>query len=198
MKVRGANGRWVFHSTIIKECLICGKEMRLYPSHAARLYCSRQCARLAQNIPIDVSFWKYTKKGGEDECWPWIASLNGYGYGQCQGSLAHRVSYELHFGPIASGLSVLHKCDNRACVNPSRLFLGTQAQNMADMTIKDRSLYGERNHQAKLTEAQVLQIRGLLELGHSLLEIAAHFRVSRDCIYNIRRGKSWRRLQISL
>jgi hypothetical protein len=77
-----------------------------------------------------------------DGCWEWAASLNDAGYGQMSVNgvpdRAHRISWHIHRGEIPDGLFVLHKCDNRRCVKPDHLFLGTHADNMRDMSRKGR------------------------------------------------------------
>lgn len=84
-----------------------------------------------------------------NECWPWKAGTNLNGYGQMRVGFkkigAHRLSWEIHNGSIPHGMHVLHCCDNRLCVNPSHLFLGTHADNMRDRVAKNRSARGERH-----------------------------------------------------
>lgn len=100
-------------------------------------------------------------------CWPWTAAPNGRGYGvigrggRKDGNvLAHRLSWELHFGSIPAGMDVLHHCDNPPCVRPDHLFLGDQVTNNADRHRKGRTARGEaKKYSAKITEAQVLAIR---------------------------------------
>lgn len=86
-------------------------------------------------------FWEKVDKTGE--CWPWTACIerNGYGSFHVGGrrKWAHRVSYELNVGPIPSGEYVLHSCDNRRCVNPAHLRVGTHADNMRDMVDRGRA-----------------------------------------------------------
>lgn len=93
-------------------------------------------------------FWEKVQK--TDKCWLWTGSLHRQGYGMIQGSsegkivLAHRVSWEIHYGPIPDRLSVLHHCDTPGCTRPDHLFLGTQSDNMNDMVQKGR--HAARTH----------------------------------------------------
>ncbi len=118
---------------------------------------------------------------------------NGYGQIRYQGktAYAHRVAYELAKGPI-DGLYVLHSCDNRKCVNPEHLSLGTFNDNMSDMVEKQRQAHGERNHHAKLTAQQAVAIRS--EIG-THREIAARYGVTAPIISMIRSGRIWKLAQ---
>lgn len=91
--------------------------------------------------PPSIRFWKYVDKSGD--CWIWTGARYPAGYGafgpKGTGAMgAHRYSWMLAHGEIPDGLSVLHKCDVRCCVNPAHLFLGTQKDNIADMVAKGR------------------------------------------------------------
>jgi hypothetical protein len=106
-------------------------------------------------------FWRYIDKG--DGCWEWIGRFGGSAsQGERYGVLrepgrdprreygAHRLSFEIHFGPIPADLFVLHRCDNRSCVRPDHLFLGTQLDNIRDMVAKGRqSQPGPKSHCAR-------------------------------------------------
>jgi hypothetical protein len=130
------------------------------------------------------------------ECLLWTGSLNARGYGEFwfRGApeRAHRASWVLAFGDIPLGMFVCHHCDNRRCVRPDHLFLGTPADNSADMVAKGRQNRGERQHAARLAAAQVREIRTLLSGGHSRATVAMRFGVTTATIRGIHIGMTWR------
>jgi hypothetical protein len=140
--------------------------------------------------------WKVTAKG----CWEWSGGKS-HGYGELRvrevwGSTpvsAHRVSYLLAVGPIPDGLKVCHTCDNEPCCNPAHLFLGDDLANLRDMAAKDRSAFGERNGQAKLTERDIDKIRAMKARGIKQGDIAKKIGISEAHVSNIVHGKRWRR-----
>ena len=159
-------------------------------------------------LTIEERFWKQVRPREPDECWEWEGSVNGNGYAQIthlrEGHRAHRVSWELHHGAIPRagtsyhGICVLHRCDNRRCVNPAHLFLGSQADNMADAARKGRvrnnGAKGAEHPRARLTDEDVRQIRRLLSDGVSKAAIARLFGVDRSTVSLIARRKTWRHL----
>lgn len=144
-------------------------------------------------------FWSKVARGqGPDDCWEWTACVvRGYGQfhaGNGRGMvMAHRFSYEMSSGPIPTGLLVCHHCDNRICVRPSHLFLGTHKDNYEDARRKDRHSAGERNGFSKLTERDVDEIHRLLGLGLAKAEIGRRFGVTGTAIYWIEKGRNWDR-----
>lgn len=147
------------------------------------------------NDPV-AKFWKYCIPGAPDECWEWQGNIgtNGYGRFRCAGTTyaTHRLSYEIHNGPVPDGLNILHKCDNPACCNPHHLFAGTDLDNMRDKAQKLRAPRGSENKKSKLDEVKVHRIRELASSGTAPLEIAKEFGVSRRNIYEILNGRTWR------
>lgn len=132
-----------------------------------------------------------------DGCWIWKAADNGNGYGafsisRGRAKTAHRVAYEMAIGPIPKGMSVCHHCDNRRCVNPSHLFLGTLEDNMRDMVSKDRQAKGESNGQCVLTAMLACQARAERKRGRKLREIARDLGVSQSCVWKIVHNKTWK------
>jgi len=136
----------------------------------------------------------------ENGCWLFMGHLDSRGYGcfSAEGFIrAHRYSYFKHNGPIPDGLHVLHKCDVRNCVNPEHLFLGTHADNMADMGKKGRTgvRIGEEHHKAKLTETQVVEIRKrYVPRKVTLKFLAEQYGVTHAMIGYIVRGANWKHI----
>lgn len=120
-----------------------------------------------------------------------VTKTSGYGHMVIKSKpfRPHRVAWELAFGQIPEGLSVLHRCDIRTCINPSHLFLGTHHENMRDMAAKRRAAVGAKNGSAKLTMDKVSEIRGSLLSNRRL---ADEYGVCTATISNIRTMKNWR------
>lgn len=126
-------------------------------------------------------------------CWLWDAATNRNGYGVIQRGargdgteLAHRVSYELHVGPIPDGLHVLHRCDVPACVNPDHLFVGDQVANMGDAANKGRCFKHDRR---RLTSGQVRLVR---RSKIPRATMARNLGVSQGVVQNVRNGNTYR------
>lgn len=130
-------------------------------------------------------------------CWIWTGATDPKGYGRFMTTngravLAHRFSWEVTNGEITDGLYVLHRCDVPPCVNPAHLFLGSPADNTADMMKKGRCRVGENDSKSILTTANVIEIKGRLALREVVKTIAASFAVSEGTINSIKYGRSWR------
>lgn len=155
---------------------------------------------------MDEWFWnRVDRRDDLWSCWEWQGARNQDGYGTLwvDGSKqrAHRVAWRLAVGEIPEGLLVLHRCDNPPCVRPDHLFLGTPADNTADMMAKGRARYGiatdrsgwraprgERSGAAKLTEQAVRTIR---TSGESQYVLARRYGVSQVAIHKVRARKTW-------
>lgn len=152
-------------------------------------------------------FWKKVNKSGRvvrpelGHCWEWTACLYHDGYGSLgvkrggrnTTARAHRISWELERGPIPTNLQVLHTCDNRRCVNPDHLFLGTHEQNMSDKVAKGRQDRGEFHGRCKLTHSQVDEIRARYAAGDVLYrELAIEYKISKGQVGMIVRKENWK------
>ena len=148
-------------------------------------------------------FCAKVETGDKIACWNWVACTNQSGYGwfnvSCnKPTTAHRVSAMLHglIDSLKSPLHVLHKCDNPKCCNPSHLFVGTNADNVADRVAKKRSghkpMKGEANGMSKLTIDQIGQIKGLYFAAQfSQSALARSFHVHQAHISRIVNGVRW-------
>ena len=151
--------------------------------------------------PTEHRFWARVNITGpihavlESACWDWTGAKNAYGYGylgvEGKHCLAHRFSWKLEHGSIREGMHVLHRCDRPSCVNPSHLFLGTDAENAADRNTKERQARGSWNGSAKLTKERVVAIRRDYP-DLSIRELARREGVSPRAIHKIIQGKLWR------
>lgn len=140
----------------------------------------------------------YSTRSSADACWEWNGAIKSDGYGHLRlwgrYTQAHRAMWQIENGSIPAGLFVCHKCDNRKCINPSHLFLGTNAENLADMRAKGRGRIppkteiGEKHPQAKFSDDVVLAVRAD---GRTQREIASHYGMSTGWVSYIKRGL-WR------
>lgn len=144
---------------------------------------------------MSEAFWEKVDRRGPDECWPWLAGkYQSTGYGQFRGRGAHRVAWELANGKIPPGLFICHRCDNKWCVNPRHLFLGTAAENTADMCVKGRSSgpgRGTDHHSNALTDQDVLDIRRRAAEGEQQKALAAEYGVGEAQVSRIVRRRQW-------
>jgi hypothetical protein len=150
---------------------------------------------------LEERFWEKVDRRDVNDCWEWTAAVNEHGYGVMRPEgrrsgptvKAHRVSLVLA-GVNIDGLVIRHSCDNPPCVNPAHLSTGTKADNSADMVSRDRHARGSRSGTSKLTEGQVLLIRGRAAAGELHRVLAADYGVSRVTITNIVTRRTWRHL----
>lgn len=133
-----------------------------------------------------------------NHCWLWVgrrykrknANYGAFDFaGRCY--RAHRFSYELHCGAIPPGKSVLHKCDNPPCVNPSHLYVGTQLDNVRDCVARGRTYdrHGAKNSNCVLTNAAVAKLKILAQHGLTQRYLAKMFGVSKSQVGNVLRGE---------
>lgn len=143
-----------------------------------------------------AGFWTHADRG--PGCWTWTGRRHEAGYGIVEKAgvsspyRAHRLSWELTYGPIPKGLFVCHRCDNRLCVRPDHLFLGTHAQNMADMRAKGRDARGVRTGNATLDPERVQAMRRLQAVGLSYSRVAQLFGVSVMTAHSAITRRTWK------
>jgi hypothetical protein len=160
-------------------------------------------------MQLHERFWPRVDRSGD--CWEWRGGRIPQGYGAVwingQNHPAHRVAWELTVGPIPPGLMVLHRCDNPPCVNPAHLWLGTQADNMADKVRKGRAAVGAKNgahtqpnHRSSghrpglgvLTWDEIREIRALAATGTRRADLVERYRVSQSHLSRILNNLVWK------
>jgi hypothetical protein len=149
---------------------------------------------------LEERFWRFVEKKSDCECWNWFGQIMPNGYGRVSagakldgGIGAHRVSWSLfNKQNVPHGMYVMHSCDNRACVNPNHLSIGTPKDNTQDMIAKGRKKVvaplGEGNGKAKLTVEKVKLIK---QSNLKSAELARQFGLSENCIRGVRIGRTW-------
>jgi len=165
-------------------CEQCGKIFNAKPSRHRR-YCSRACHSKAKLLALPERFWAKADKSGD--CWLWTGYTQPNGYGRAangyhQSVLAHRLAYQLTYGPIPKRMLVCHNCDVRNCVRPEHLFLGSSTDNNRDASRKRHTASGEQHWNAKLTDAQVMALRERYRCGERASALARAFGISRSSV----------------
>lgn len=182
-----------------KLCQRCGRPFLVRPYEYERAaHCSPAC-RLR---PVEERFWaKVRKSDDRDGCWLWTGTVNHKGYGYITDKPSrtrwsvHRLSYVMAFGPIPEGRSVCHRCDTPACVRPEHLWLGSAADNTADMMAKGRHrrIHGEALRLDGLTECTVREIRARYAAGGvSHQALADQYGVAKSTISHVLSRRTWR------
>lgn len=155
-------------------------------------------AHLCANL--ERRFWPKVDRRGDDECWPWQASKNEFGYGRMTAGRgrhlkSHQIAYALHHRKVPE-LFLRHTCDNPPCCNPRHLIEGTQADNMADCKQRGRkkdppTFYGSKHHNTKFDEATALSIA---RDKRAARRVAAENNISEMTVYRLRKGLTWKEL----
>jgi hypothetical protein len=158
-----------------------------------------------QTAVSDPRFWARVNSGssGPYSCWEYQGHRDRQGYGMVNrgGNVtrAHRHAYALTHGPIAAGVVIRHTCDNPPCANPAHLVAGTQGENIADRQKRGRHrpgrFPGERHHNARLTDADVLAARAARADGETIRSIARRYGISPGWMGDVLSGKAWSHLE---
>lgn len=150
------------------------------------------CSRKIRQESIFHSNYEKT-----DGCWIWKGHIGTRGYGRIGiKRLAHRDAYQYAYGRIPIGMQVLHMCDNRKCVNPGHLFLGSIADNMRDKVGKNRQAKGSTIGSSVLNEEMVYEIRRKRLNGKTYKELMAETGVTFQMIRMICKNKQWKHVPL--
>ena len=181
------------------ECRNCKKSFYIEKSQLNKAkFCSKPCYDNYQSSSLtdEENFWIKVAITDDDSCWEFTGFQNKTGYGsfkprrQARTTLAHRFSWKITYGPIPHDLFVLHGCDNKICVRPDHLFLGTQRDNVRDAIQKGRFIFNPR---AKLSFEKAQEIKVLYQSGNTARQIASVYNVSEGSIRTILSGRTWKK-----
>lgn len=188
-----------------KHCEQCGSlfqrdKRNTYAYFAQQRFCSSGCVGQYKSAAADAArpsmedaFYRWVDKGGD--CWEWTGARDPQGYGVfCYAKKtykAHRIAVQLDGRSFRKGEYACHHCDNPGCVNPDHIYVGTPKDNMRDALERGRFPHGSRCHMARLTEANVREIR---RGGKTDQQWAEQFGVSRPTVTMARSGTTWRHI----
>lgn len=197
----------------ISNCAQCDAEFM--PKESRQRFCTHACyaRQLACRRSASERFWSSVdQSAGDGACWPWTRGRGSFGYGHFwlngRAIGAHVVAYEWCVGQVPPGLWVLHHCDNPPCCNPKHLYAGSAADNSRDRsergrvksatgerngasTKPERVLRGEQKSQAKLTWAEVREIRRRAASSERQSSLAQAFGIDASLVSRIVAGKDW-------
>ena len=165
----------------------CGQSVTRPENHFINTHAQRQ-------LTSESLFWKHIQK--TETCWLWTGAQINMHYGlltfKQRNYLAHRFSWILHYGPIPQGLQVLHDCDHPLCCRPNHLFLGTQADNMADMARKGRHWMRQPSNMYRLKlNAEAIKVICFLKGQKTQKALAKAYKVHQSHICKIQSRKRW-------
>lgn len=181
----------------MKTCPHCSNQFEVIPRDR-EVFCSRACyfeSKKLRSVRTAEKRFRARCAHQPSGCIEWTGVLMPNGYGQFsvlnRHVYAHRFSYELHKGSIPDGLCVLHSCDNRGCVNPDHLSLGTKLDNAQDARSRGRIPMGADRPSSKLTPDAVLKIRAARAAGESFKAIGRRFNISAQTVHKIHHRRLW-------
>ena len=185
---------------MVLNCIQCGatfsRQLSVMTATNRGKYCSRQCWRDSKGSTLDRLMRKC--RIADSGCWEWTGALDRQGYGKIgvngKTISTHRLSAHIHLGfDMDPDLCVCHRCDNPLCFNPAHLFIGSVSTNMLDAAFKGRSS-GMARPEAKVTDAQVLEMRCRHANGETQRQLAAEYGLTFQGVHKIVTRKTWRHL----
>mgnify|MGYP001561025647 CR=1 FL=1 len=194
----------IIEKCIIDQCNNPSRKLKMCNSHYQLKLSGRthkKFERTPNGTSIEERLKNKSKYNPENACIEWISTMFNNGYGQITinrvKKSAHVASWEFHNKKSANGYFIMHKCDNKKCINPEHLMLGTNSLNQKDKILKNRQAKGTDFPSAKLNDDKVREIHKLLNSGMKQTEIAKIYNIDQSIISEIKSGKRWKHVEVS-